>query len=361
MADAPSAAAAKKPCCVCDGPGGLHCTKCKSRHYCGKKCQLVDWYDRGHKALCRQLAAAFQGRMLDALVPEKLKITEALAIVADVAPAAGSKAARLPAGSKAARLPAAGTTATAVVEATAVNDAAPGWRGTCAICLDLFSVCDGLQVFYACCCEKICADCSNKCTEYDERCPLCRRLPHASDAELLRRLQQHADKGNAEAQREVGYAYREGSFGLKKSEKRAFQFFQLSAAQGYAPAQTQLGVCYGVGEGVEIDYKAAALWYRRAAEQGYPDAQYNLANVFYHYQDVLSYDEAVKWYRLAAAQGNAGALFKLGMCYEAGHGVPADDDEALRCFKRAAAKGHGTAIAKLDIIKARLACSHGPR
>ncbi|KAJ1447540.1 hypothetical protein M885DRAFT_575793 [Pelagophyceae sp. CCMP2097] len=33
--------AAPEPCCVCHESGGKHCTKCKSRHYCSKACQLV--------------------------------------------------------------------------------------------------------------------------------------------------------------------------------------------------------------------------------------------------------------------------------------------------------------------------------
>ncbi|KAJ1463567.1 hypothetical protein M885DRAFT_504136 [Pelagophyceae sp. CCMP2097] len=46
----PPAAAARKPCYVCAEPGGQHCTKCKSRHYCSK-------------AAC-QMAAEFQDRLL---------------------------------------------------------------------------------------------------------------------------------------------------------------------------------------------------------------------------------------------------------------------------------------------------------
>ncbi|KAJ1461414.1 hypothetical protein M885DRAFT_269388 [Pelagophyceae sp. CCMP2097] len=49
--DAPPAAAVLKPCCVCAEPGGKHCTKCKSRHYCGKACQLVR---ARAKAQCKQ-------------------------------------------------------------------------------------------------------------------------------------------------------------------------------------------------------------------------------------------------------------------------------------------------------------------
>jgi TPR repeat protein len=64
---------------------------------------------------------------------------------------------------------------------------------------------------------------------------------------------------------------------------------------------------------VKINYKIAAHWYRRAAEQGYPNAQNNLGVAFNDGRGVAqSYDEAVKWLRLAAAQGLADALNNLG-------------------------------------------------
>jgi hypothetical protein len=293
---APPAAAARKPCCVCDAPGGKHCTKCKSREYCSKKCQLVDWHEGEHKAQCRQMAAAFQDRRLDELMPLKLKIKEEPAIVADVAPADGFKAA--------ARLPAVPTAKAG--EAGALNDSTE-WRGTCAVCLDLLPIDAPRLVFYECCCEKICKDCSDKCHQYDERCPLCRAPASASDAEMLRRLQKHADEGNANARVQLGDVYRDGQ-GLQKSSKRAFEFYQLAAAQGHAMAQTRLAMCYESGEGAEIDLDLAATWHRRAADQGYPDAQSHLGAMYYDGAGVAqSYDEALKWLGLAAAQGHAGA------------------------------------------------------
>ncbi|KAJ1455549.1 hypothetical protein M885DRAFT_565118, partial [Pelagophyceae sp. CCMP2097] len=87
----PSAAAIPKPCCVCAAPDGKHCVKCKSRHYCSKACQLVDWKKGGHKEQCKQLAAKFQDRLLDELMPAK-KVKEEPAIVTDVLLADGSKA-----------------------------------------------------------------------------------------------------------------------------------------------------------------------------------------------------------------------------------------------------------------------------
>ncbi|KAJ1460631.1 hypothetical protein M885DRAFT_11192 [Pelagophyceae sp. CCMP2097] len=96
-----------------------------------------------------------------------------------------------------------------------------------------------------------------------------------------------------------------------------------------------------------IDYETTALWYRRAAEQGYPAAQYNLGLLFNKGLGVAqSYAEAVKWCRLAAAQGEADALFNLGVSHVKGRGVSQDFDAAL--LQARAAKGHDGAAAAVE-------------
>jgi TPR repeat protein len=247
------------------------------------------------------MAAEFQDRMLDVLMPAKLKIKEEPAIVDDVLLADGSKAA--------ARLTAVRTQTSAVAEAGAPNDDTPDWRGTCAICLDLLPVDGARQTFNTCCCKRLCSGCSDKCEEYDARCPLCRTPAHTSAAESLRRLQKHLDKGNAEAQIMLGDKYRFGDMAVKKNSKRAFEFYERAAAQGHAVAQNLLGSCYGQGDGVKIDDEAAVLWFRRSAEQGYPGAQFNIGCMLRNGRGVAqSHAEAAKWWRLAAGQGRGSAL-----------------------------------------------------
>jgi len=87
----------------------------------------------------------------------------------------------------------------------------------------------------------ICADCSVKCRQNDERCPLCRAVAPDSSDEVLRRLQKHADEGHAKAQMHPGNEYQAGGSRLKKSLKRAGELFERAAEQGYAPAQNMLG------------------------------------------------------------------------------------------------------------------------
>ena len=63
---------------------------------------------------------------------------------------------------------------------------------------------------------------------------------------------------------------------------------------------------YATGQGVAKDDAEAARWYRMAAEQGNPDAQFNLGLSYAKGQGVAKDNaEAVHWYRLAAEQGNA--------------------------------------------------------
>jgi len=357
-----------KPCCVCYEPGGKHCTECKSQHYCSKACQRVDWYERGHKAQCKQLAAYFQDRLLDELMPAKLKIKEEdrlldsltpeKLIINEEAPATIGAVEGAPAdGSTAPRVSVIRTTATPEAEAFSVDpDDKPGWsHSICVICFDPLPYGEGSAIYW-CCTKTICSDCAKTCEEYDSRCPMCRAPAYPSDAEMLRRLRKHVDEGNADAQLWLGDYYQNGGIGLKKDSKRALQLFALAAAQGHALAQVTLGQFYEHGHGGKVNHKLAVRWFRRAAEQGFPPGQFNLGVAFDQGKGVAqSLDEAVNWYRLAAAEGDAGAQFNLGACYANGHCVPQDQDEALRLFKRAAANGCTAAEAAVRKIKARLA------
>jgi len=98
-----------------------------------------------------------------------------------------------------------------------VNDDTHDWRGTCAICLDLLPLEPERRTFYACCCKKLCTACHEKCRQYDDRCPLCRKPIATSDAETLRRVQKHVDIGNADAQTVLADSYFKGRLGLKKT------------------------------------------------------------------------------------------------------------------------------------------------
>lgn len=151
-------------------------------------------------------------------------------------------------------------------------------------------------------------------------------LPPSSEASntVYQALINKADKGNAVAQSDLGLLYALGH-GLQQDYTKAVYYFELAASQGYAEAQFNLGVCYANGRGVPKDYSQAASYYELAANQGLAEAQYFLG-LSYDFGDGVQQDstKAVYYYDLAAKQGHALAHNYLGSMYAYGRGVTED-------------------------------------
>ena len=115
------------------------------------------------------------------------------------------------------------------------------------------------------------------------------------------------------------------------------QTLQTQAAQGFAAAQTNLGLLYYNGRGVPRDYAKAREWFEKAAAQEDADAQYTLG-VLYDFEKGVpqNFAMAKQWYEKAAAQGHAGAQNNLGGLYEFGHGVTQDSVRAYMWYTVAA-------------------------
>jgi len=110
------------------------------------------------------------------------------------------------------------------------------------------------------------------------------------------------------------------------------------AERGDAWAQLNLGAAYDNGMGVERDLNQALHWYQMAAEQGLAEAQYNLAHLLV--SEELSSAVAAEWMRKAAEQGMADAQYLMGVIYAEGIGLEVDDVRAVEWLKRAIAQGH---------------------
>jgi TPR repeat protein len=96
---------------------------------------------------------------------------------------------------------------------------------------------------------------------------------------------------------------------------------------------------YATGVGVSKDEKEAVRWYRKAAEQGYVDAQNDLGLCYLNGEGVTGDDAAVRWFRTAADQGHAAARYFLAWCYETGRGVAKDELAAASWYRKAADQG----------------------
>ena len=216
-----------------------------------------------------------------------------------------------------------------------------------------------------------------------------------------------ANQGHPEAQYYVGLSYAEGK-GVEKDMTEAVKWFKQAAEQGNADAMFKLGLACYEGDGMPLDLDEAAKWFRKAAEHGNADARekldsmkeilalyesakkgsvsaiFNLGAAFYfgkqgmrenkeeaikwwkkaaeaglleaqynlgaYYHNNHLYYTAAEWYRKAAEQGNAKAMNTLGFYYEYGEGVRQDTNEAIKWYTKAAEKGNADAMYNLGSI-----------
>ena len=155
---------------------------------------------------------------------------------------------------------------------------------------------------------------------------------------------------------------------LEGPELDAFEH-RLAADQGHPDAQYNIGTMYQDGRGLAQDYVQALTWYRRAAEKGFATAQ-NMIGVMYSNSLGVGQDhrEALKWFRLAAEQGYAFAQSRLGSLYVEGKGVPQDKLKgyfwltlATKEHRRIAERQRAQLIPKLtfdEITKAEVDAAH---
>ena len=166
-----------------------------------------------------------------------------------------------------------------------------------------------------------------------------------------------------DAQFFAGVLYATGR-GAAKNEAEAARWFRLAADQGDAEAQFALGnlltpapfensaarITIGPGNAPinpsEIQKNAieAAKWYRLSADQGFAGAQFNLGLAYATGTGIPQNDrEAAKYYRLAAVQGDTFAQLNLGNMFAAGRGVPKSDKKAYMWASIAGLNGYAKA------------------
>jgi TPR repeat protein len=130
----------------------------------------------------------------------------------------------------------------------------------------------------------------------------------------------------------------------------AVKWWRKAAEQGYAKAQFNLGICYRCRLGVKRDYKEAVKWFRKAAEQNHAGAQHELA-ASYQFGHGVEEDEveALNWHRKAAEQNHAESSGSLGYAYLHGAGVEKNETEAVKWLRQAADQLDEYALCDLGI------------
>lgn len=131
-------------------------------------------------------------------------------------------------------------------------------------------------------------------------------------AKALDSIKTLADAGNVKAKKALGDYYFGGYAGIAQDYAKALELYTEAGEKGDADAQAQVGYIYQYGCGVDPDYEKAMEWNNRAAQQGNAQGQ---AQIGWLYQQGLgvtqNLDEAGRWYTRAADQGNKWAEDRL--------------------------------------------------
>ena len=89
------------------------------------------------------------------------------------------------------------------------------------------------------------------------------------------------------------------------------------------------------------DFASALSHWRALAQRGHVQAQYQLGVIYEYGRGVRADDrQAVAWYHKAAQQGSAAAQYRLAVLHDNGWGIPRDDAKAVHWYRRAAVQGH---------------------
>jgi TPR repeat protein len=122
------------------------------------------------------------------------------------------------------------------------------------------------------------------------------------------------------------------------------------AEKGDADAQFNLGQAYRLGRGVPTNLSAAQTWFERAANQGHLDAQATLGLLMFQSGDQAG---GLRWLKSAALKGEPRALLVYGTALFNGDGVTQDPVLGYAFVSRAAAQGLAPAkdtLAQMDKI-----------
>ncbi len=161
-------------------------------------------------------------------------------------------------------------------------------------------------------------------------------------------LRAAADKHDPKVQFELGLRFHNGD-GVLKEPIEAAEWWRKAAEQKLPEAEYNLGVAYWHGDGVPKDKQEGMRLCRLAANSGLPAAQESLGKIYCEGGGVTAtdYTEAFNWFKKAAGQNYPPAQYYLAICFRDGKGIMANQTEAVLWLQRAASNGVANAQVEL--------------
>lgn len=146
------------------------------------------------------------------------------------------------------------------------------------------------------------------------------------------------------AMNNLGAQYYDGGRGFGQDFAKAFEYYEMAAANGDRQAQENLGYCYYYGRNVAVNYEKAFHYFALGAFDGHLISLYKIGDmylngyyvkkneaeayrIFSHCLDIMTEEES---------QNAAGPIYlRLGRLYLYGTGVERDLRSALICYHKA--------------------------
>ncbi len=150
-------------------------------------------------------------------------------------------------------------------------------------------------------------------------------------------LSRAAGFGDARACLRLAHIYNSGCQGVEKNVGMTMHYYQKAAKKDCYKAHYQLGIKYQSDEQVR-DFAKARHHFEKAAEQGLPDAQFKLGDMYWQGQGTpMDLVKAQEWFGKAAQQGHQQAKESMAKCREqsirnaqCGIKLPVSDEQSAK-------------------------------
>ncbi len=125
--------------------------------------------------------------------------------------------------------------------------------------------------------------------------------------------------------------------GVGRDEKKALELLEGLVSKGVAKAEDWLGMRLVRGFGIQQDVNKGLKLIESAASKGLINAQLTLGGWFSGMDQLVEIDakKAFKYFKLAADQGDPNAQFCIALLYSRGEGTPKDVRMAVENFRLA--------------------------
>jgi len=162
-------------------------------------------------------------------------------------------------------------------------------------------------------------------------------------------IYERTKKGDANAMNEMGVLYHNGR-GVDQSFSNAMAWYEEAVNHDSSDAWVNIGILYDFGHGVDVNYNHVTSMFIRAMSLG---NEWAAKNIFFQPKvkgTNPDFKEIMAWFKERAELGDAGAMYNVGLLYEARVEKEWNREEAVSWYEKAADLGNTDAMYRLGII-----------